>query len=55
MYYLVHPALPGASQVGMKALIGSLIKISNEAAALYVLYNIPKNAYFGLYFLKKKN
>ena len=55
MYYLAHPALPGSSQVSTEGSYWIINKNLIEAAALYVLYNIPINTYFGLYFLKKKN
>jgi thiosulfate dehydrogenase [quinone] large subunit len=55
MYYLAHPALPGTSQVGTEGSYWIINKNLIEAAALYVLYNIPTSTYFGLSSLKKKN
>ena len=55
MYYLAHPALPGSSQVGTEGSYWIINKNLIEAAALYVLYNIPTSTYFGLNLLKKKN
>ena len=55
IYYLAHPALPGSSQVGTEGSYWIVNKNLIEAAALYVLYNIPTSTYFGLNLLKKKN
>ena len=54
IYYLAHPALPG-SQVSTEGSYWIINKNLIEAAALYVLYNIPTSTYFGLNLLKKKN
>jgi len=53
MYYLAHPALPGASQAGTEGSYWIINKNLIEAAALYVLYQLPTGAYFGLHSLKK--
>ena len=55
MYYMAHPALPGASQVGTEGSYWIINKNLIEAAALFVLYHIPTSTYFGLNLLKKKN
>ena len=48
MYYLANPALHGTSQVGTEGSYWIINKNLIEAAALYVLYNIPTSTYFGL-------
>ena len=53
MYYLAHPAFPGASQAGTEGSYWIINKNLIEAAALYVLYQLPTGAYFGLHSLKK--
>ena len=53
MYYLAHPALPGASQAGTEGSYWIINKNLIEAAALFVLYHMPTGNYFGLQSLKK--
>ena len=55
MYYLAHPALPGASQAGTEGSYWIINKNLIEAAALFVLYQMPTGTYFGLQSLKKNS
>ncbi|MAJ50948.1 MAG: DoxX subfamily [Flammeovirgaceae bacterium] len=53
IYYIAHPALPGASQVGTEGSYWIINKNLIEATALFVLYHIPTGSYFGLNLLRK--
>jgi thiosulfate dehydrogenase [quinone] large subunit len=55
LYYLAHPAIPGASQIGTEGSYWIINKNLIEAAGLYIIYQIPTGVYFGLGIFKKSS
>ncbi|WP_372945711.1 DoxX subfamily [Muriicola sp.] len=56
MYYFAHPPFPWLEQRNVEGSYWFVNKNLIELAALWVLYQIPTSAYFGLnYLLKREN